>query len=160
MGDPELHEDVRALAFLVGTWRGRGAGSYPTIEDFLYEEEIRIEHAGDAYLTHLQRSWSNEDGSAIHLERGFIRPGADGEVELTLAHPLGLTEIAHGTVEGTSLVFTTDTGGMGRTRTGMEVTGLIRRYAVSGDELTYEVDMATGRTPMTRHLAAILRRQP
>jgi hypothetical protein len=40
----------------------------------------------------------------------------------------------------------------------MDVTGLERRYRVEGDVLSYEVDMATSATPMTRHLTADLRR--
>ncbi len=118
----------------------------------------RSAHVGDTYLTYAQRSWSADDGAAIHLERGFVRPGADGEVELALAHPIGVTEIAHGLVRGTAVSFVTDGASVGRTRTGLGVTGLRRRYQVDGDVLTYELDMATDRTPMTRHLAATLRR--
>jgi hypothetical protein len=50
------------------------------------------------------------------------------------------------------------TGTIGRTSTGMDVVGLVRRYRVEGDSLRYEIDMATGSTPMTRHLAAELHR--
>jgi hypothetical protein len=159
MVDPDLHDGVRPLAFLIGAWRGRGSGGFPTIEDFTYEEEIQVEDVGDTYLPYLQRSWA-PDGSPIHLERGFLRPGADGEVELTLAHPLGLTEVAHGVPDGGSITFTSDASGIGRTRTGLDVIGLVRRYRVDGDELSYQVEMATERTPMTLHLSAVLRRQP
>jgi hypothetical protein len=155
-----LHDDVRPLAFLVGTWRGSGRGSYPTIEDFAYEEEIEIDHVGDSYLTFLQRSWSADDGAAIHLERGFLRPGTDGEWELTLAHPIGVTEVAHGRLEGSALTLAAERAGIGRTRTGLEVTSLERRYVVDGDRMTYQVDMATERTPITLHLEASLRRAP
>jgi len=150
--------DLQHLAFLLGTWRGRGEGSYPTIEDFTYEEEITIDHAGDTYLTYLQRSWSPQDGAAIHLERGFIRPGESGEVELTLAHPLGLTEIGHGTLSGSTLTFTTEPGAVGRSHTGSDVAAVARRYRVEGDRLSYEVHMAAGGTPMTSHLRAHLER--
>ena len=47
---------------------------------------------------------------------------------------------------------------IGRTRTGDDVTRLLRRYRVSGDTLTYELDMATERTPLTWHIAATLER--
>jgi hypothetical protein len=152
-----LHEDVLPLAFLLGTWRGEGSGGYPTIEPFEYGEAIAFDHVGDAYLTYVQRSWSPE-GEAVHLERGFLRPGAGGEWELTLAHPLGLTEVAHGRLEGTSLEFATEDGGIARTRTGLDVTGIRRRYLVDGDVLTYSLDMATERTPYAVHLEASLRR--
>ena len=152
-------EGFAGLAFLLGTWKGSGEGEYPTIAPFDYEEEIVVEDVGDTFLVYTQRSWS-EDGAPIHLERGFLRPGADGEVELTLAHPLGLVEVAHGQPDGARVTFETTDGGVGRTRTGSDVTGVVRRYAVDGDTLSYEVDMATERTEMSIHLRGALRRQP
>jgi hypothetical protein len=153
-------EELAELTFLLGIWRGSGDGEYPTIDPFAYEEEIRIEDVGDTFLPYTQRSWSAADGAPIHLERGFLRPGADREVELTLAHPLGLVEVAHGRIDGSRVTFATEDGGVGRTHTGSDVTGVVRRYVVDGDTLSYEVDMATERTDMTIHLRGALRRQP
>lgn len=160
--DGSLHPDVEDLAFLLGTWRGTGRGEYPTIDPFDYEEEIVVEHGGDAWLAYLQTSRDPVSGSALHWERGFLRPGAaPGTVELLLAHPIGVVEVAHGSHDATSMRTATDDPGLvGRTRTGSDVTGLVRRYLVRDDELSYEIDMATERTPMTRHLVATLRRQP
>jgi hypothetical protein len=154
----DLHPDVAALSFLLGTWHGEGLGEYPTIEPFGYGEEVSFEHVGDAYLVYGERSWLLEDGSPLHMERGFLRPGAHGTLELTLAHPLGLTEISEGTLDGTAMALTTTAGGIGRATTGLAVTGLARRYHVDGPTLVYEIDMATEDTAMTRHLAAVLRR--
>jgi hypothetical protein len=151
-----LHADVAHLAFLLGTWRGRGRGEYPTIEAFDYEEEVRFEHVGDDYLFYTQRSWSPEDGAPIHFERGFLRPGGERRVELTVAHVIGLTEVAEGRADGAG--FEVATTVIGRTATGMDVNGLERRYRVDGEVLSYEVDMATGATPLRRHLTAELRR--
>ena len=93
---PELHDDVASLAFLLGTWSGEGTGSYPTIEPFAYRETLRFDHVGEPYLLYVQESWSHE-GEPVHFERGFLRPGAgNGDVELVLAHPIGVTEITHG----------------------------------------------------------------
>ena len=47
---------------------------------------------------------------------------------------------------------------VGRTATGMCVVGVERRYRIDGDEITYELDMATETTPMIRHLSGRLRR--
>ena len=157
MDVPALHDDLALLAFLLGTWEGDGDGGYPTIDPFPYRESIEIAHVGDAYLTLIQSSWSR-DGAAIHLERGFIRPGADGEAELTLAHPLGLVEVAHGRPVGSSINFVAGPGDVGRTHTGLDVVGLERRYRVEGDVMSYEVDMATERTAMTIHLRGRLHR--
>ncbi|MFN8233897.1 MAG: FABP family protein [Actinomycetota bacterium] len=151
-----LHEDLAPLAFLLGTWRGEGEGGYPTMEPFRYGEEIAFGHVGDRFLVYEQRSWSAADGTPLHLERGFLRPGRPGRIELTLAHPLGLTEIAEGDLDGTG--FTVATGTMGRTSTGSAVWAVRRRYTIAGDELVYELHMEMDRIPMSRHLRAKLRR--
>ena len=92
-----MHPDLAALSFLLGTWRGSGRGEYPTIDPFPYDEEVVVEHVGEPFLLYRQSSWSPDDRAPLHLERGFLRPGSSpGEVELCLAHPIGLTEIAHG----------------------------------------------------------------
>ena len=153
---PDLHPDLAPLAFLLGTWRGTGTGGYPTIDPFAYEEELRFEHVGDAFLLYSQRSWAPADGAPIHLERGFLRPGADGRIELTLAHPLGLTEVSEGPLDGSR--FTLTSTSIGRTATGMDVVAVVRHYAVDDDVLSYASDMKTERTEMARHLAAELRR--
>jgi hypothetical protein len=154
----ELHDDVASLAFLLGTWSGEGTGSYPTIEPFSYRETLRFDHVGEPYLLYVQESWSPL-GEPVHFERGFLRPGADpGDVELVLAHPIGVTEIAYGRLDDGDLRMSAKNATIGRSATGSDVQGLERRYRVDGDALTYELDMAAGTTPMTLHLAASLRR--
>jgi THAP4-like, heme-binding beta-barrel domain len=152
---PQPHPDVEPLAFLLGTWRGGGVGGYPTMEPFRYGEEMTFEHVGDPFLLYAQRSWA-DDGAPLHLERGFLRPGGSGRVELTLAHPLGLTEVAEGELEGTDLRLASRS--VGRTATGSPVAAVRRRYRARGDELTYELDLELDAVPMTRHLQATLRR--
>ena len=153
----EPHPDLEPLRFLLGTWRGEGAGGYPTIGSFTYGEEMHFEDVGDRYLLYRQSSWTLGGGEPVHFERGFLRPGMDvGSVELTLAHPLGLAEVGEGRVDATTMSIESDR--VTRTGTGDAVTALRRRYVVRGDVLTYEIDMAMDETAMTRHLAAELRR--
>lgn len=154
--EPTLHPDVTQLAFLLGTWRGEGEGGFPTVDPFRYGEELTFEHVGDPFLVYAQRSWSTADEAPLHFERGFLRPGPGGRVELTLAHPLGLTEIAEGALLGTALAL--DSSHVGRTGTGSAVRAVRRAYRVDGDELTYELDMEMDAVPMTPHLRATLRR--
>jgi hypothetical protein len=162
--EPDVHPDLTALSFLLGTWRGSGRGEYPTIEPFSYDEEVVVEHVGEPFLLYRQSSWSVDEREPLHLERGFLRPGPGpgrGEVELCLAHPIGLTEIAHGGVDGSTLELSTDRDGVvGRTRTGLKVAALSRTYRVGGGRLSYELFMATERTPNTLHLRGELRRAP
>ena len=109
----KMHADLLPLGFLLGTWRGGGTGEYPTIEPFEYEEEMRFEHVGDAFLLYEQSSWSPADRAPIHFERGFLRPGGDGRIELVLAHPIGLTEVSEGPLVGTTFELTSSTAATG-----------------------------------------------
>lgn len=156
--EAQRHSDIEPLAFLLGTWRGEGRGEYATIEPFTYAEEITFEHVGEPWLAYSQKSWSPDDGAPHHLERGFLRVAEAGGVELILAHPIGVAEVAHGQLDGTSLELVAGGENVVRTVTGLDVIGLVRRYKVDGDLLAYELDMATSSTPMSRHLSAELRR--
>lgn len=154
--EPALHPDVEPLAFLLGTWRGEGEGEWPRGEPFRYGEEMTFEHVGDAFLLYAQRSWMLEDGSPLHFERGFLRPAEPGRVELVLAHPLGIAEVAEGTVEGTVIDVASTTVAV--TTTGSPVTELRRHLEVRGDRLSYGLDMAMREVASMRHLAAELSR--
>ncbi len=156
MPAPDVHADLEPLSFLLGAWHGGGDGEFPTIGAFRYGEEMVFEHVGDPFLLYSQRSWLEAHEAPLHFERGFVRPAAPGRVELVLAHPLGLTEVAEGTLEGT--VMTTASTAMGRTTTGDPVIELVRRWRVDGDRLSVELDMATEMTPLARHLTGELRR--
>lgn len=153
VAEAPLHADVAPLAFLLGTWEGRGEGEYPTIDPFPYEERIEIGHVGDAYLTVVETSWA-PDGAAVHLERGFILPGTDGEVELVLAHPIGVTEVAVGTVEAG--VIELRSIAVSLTPTASPVTELRRRIEARGDELSFELHMAMEGVELLSHVRSRL----
>ena len=153
-----MHPDLEHLTFLVGTWRGTGRGEYATIDAFDYGEEMTFSFHGEPWLAYEQRAWSAGDETVLHMERGFVRPAPGGAVELVLAHPIGVVEVAHGSVSGGVLEVATAAGSVGRSHTGLAVIGLVRRYRVSGDAMGYRIDMATETTPMAVHLTAELRR--
>jgi hypothetical protein len=153
-----LHPELAPLAFLVGTWRGDGAGEYPTLEPFAYLEELLFEHVGDPFLLYAQRSFARSDGAPLHFERGFVRLAGVDAVEVTVASPLGLAEVAHGRVQGSALELATDPGTVVRTHTGSAVTGVARHYRVEGDVMRYTLDMSMDATPMSLHLTGELRR--
>jgi hypothetical protein len=153
---PALHEQLRPLAFLLGSWLGEGQGEWDGGDPFRYGEQMVFEHVGEPYLLYMQRSWDLGDRTAIHLERGFFRPAGQGRVEAALAHPLGIVEAAEGTLhEGVlDMVATT----VGRTSTGSPATELRRRIEVRDGTLRYELWMATEHVPLARHLRGELQR--
>ena len=131
MDTPGLPPELEPLAFLLGDWAGEGEGVYPTIEPFGYHEEIRFWHVGKPFLAYTQRTRHAEDGRPLHAETGYLRPvGADG-VELVLAHPTGVAEVAAGTVVGTRIDLATTTVAL--TATAKEVTAVERTIDVDGD---------------------------
>jgi THAP4-like, heme-binding beta-barrel domain len=151
-----LHEDLEPLAFLLGTWRGEGRGEYATIESFDYREEVRFWHADKPVLGYSLRSWGTPSEAAMHSESGFWRPGAGGTLEVALAHPLGVAEIAEGTVSDTSIRLSSAL--VARTTTGAPVTAVERRYDLVEDVLEYELLMATDEVELSLHLRGRLRR--
>ena len=157
---PDLHPGIAVLAPLLGTWTGRGAGEYPTIEPFDYLEEVTFAHTGKPFLTYTQRTRSS-DGQPMHAETGYLRVPSPGRIELVIAHPTGVTEIDEGTLsaDGDSLDIDAASTSVGLTGSAKEVTALSRSMRIRGAELKYTLLMGAVGVPLVRHLEATLHRQ-
>lgn len=156
MEAPPLHDALRPLAFLLGTWRGEGAGKYPGIDDFEYGEETRFWHYGRPVLAYSQRTWALSSGAPMHSEMGFWRPAGEG-IEVALSHAFGITEILTGTVDGGRV--TLRSTGLHSAPTAKVVEAVGRTFEVSGETLRYDVEMAFGEHELQPHLRAELHLQ-
>lgn len=158
--DEVLHADVAPLGCLLGTWSGEGEGSYPTIDPFAYREEVVFSHAGKPFLAYRQSTVRLDTGMPSHAEVGYLRGVGDGRVELVLAHPTGVAEVAEGdaVVEGDGVRLQLRSTSVTRTATAKEVRSVERTVTVTGDLLRYELAMGAVGQPHQHHLSAELRR--
>ena len=157
LSNTPVHPAVEPLAFLLGRWHGEGKGEYPTIEPFLYGEEIEFSHNGRPFLFYQQRTWNPADGYPLHSEAGYFRPVAEGRIELVLSQPSGITEILAGTISGQRIDLTSTVVGV--SPTAKEVSAVKRAISVVGTTLSYQLDMAAVDQEMSIHLLADLEKQ-
>ena len=157
----ELHPLCLPLAPLLGTWRGPGEGSYPTIDDFAYTEELVFGHMGKPFLSMVQRSHHRSTGAPLHAEAGYLRALADDVVELTVAQPSGIVEVDVGSVTPTldGLVVELESARVGLTPTAKSVTAVRRRLSLAGPTLVSELWMAAvGEADLIHHLRSEMSR--
>jgi hypothetical protein len=148
-----LHPSLQPLAGLLGTWVGEGRGSYPTVDEFAYTEQVTVSHVGKPFLAYAQRTWSTDDGRPLHAETGYWRCGPGGALELVVAHPTGHLEMALGAVGAEEpSVIELKSSTVAGTPTAKDVLEVHRRITVDGDRWRYELDMAAVGQPLGAHL--------
>jgi hypothetical protein len=154
------HPALAPLRFLLGRWEGAGVVGYPTIESARFGQEITFSHNGKPFLIYSSRTWllgeEGEIGRPLAMETGFWRPQPNGELEVLLVHPTGISEIYLGQVTGTKIEMATDA--VVRTSTAKEVTAGRRLYGLVGTDLAYAYDMAAVGQPLQPHASAQLKR--
>ena len=144
------------LAGLAATWRGTGAGEYPTITPFTYEEDLVVAPVPGRPLAHWRSTTRDAaTGEPRHAESGFLRATPAG-VELVVAHGFGIVEVATGTFDGAALVLRSD--GLLGTPSAKSVAAVERRYELAGTTMRYTIAMAAVGVPLTHHLRAELHR--
>ncbi len=155
---PPVHPDIAHLSNLIGTWRGTGAGEYPTIESFRYVEEVTIGHVGKPFLAYSQKTRHAETDHPLHAEQGYFRPVGLDQLELVVAQPSGIVEVHEGTIDGGEIELASVI--VATSSTAKEVTTVRRCLTVDGDTMRYEVDMGAVGQPLQHHLRAELSRVP
>ena len=175
---PPLHPACEPLAALLGVWRGRGHGDYPTIEPFEYLEEISFAHMGKPFFTYSQKTRDAQTNQPLHGESGYWRPVSPGSLEVVLAHVTGVTEITEGSfgqpADASGAAGAAGHGPLrielhstviGLASTAQQVAQLKRVFMLQPAtdaepaKLSYSLDMAAVNQPLQFHLAAELRRQ-
>lgn len=151
---PQLHADLAPLSFLLGTWRGRGEGHYPTIEPFEYLEEISFSHVGKPFIAYTQRTRHAMTDLPLHAEAGYFRPTGSATFEFIVVQPSGIVEMHGGSIDGQRL--TLDTSSVLTTPTAKSVTQVRRIIEVEAATLTYDLSMAAVGLPLQHHLHATL----
>src|SRR5688500_10826621 len=138
----ETADPFARIAWLEGIWVGEGRGSYPTISDFAYREEVSFTRprADRPFLSYSQRTTLVPDDTPSHAETGYLRATPQGRVELVVVQPTGIAEVHDGTVHGGRIELATV--GVARTPTAKEITEVHRVLERRGDDLWYQIAMA------------------
>jgi hypothetical protein len=156
-----LHPDLIPLAWLVGTWRGKGRGEYPNVPSFQFAQEISFNHDGRAFLNYFSRSWiideNDEIVRAAASEVGFWRIKEKNVLEVLLAHNIGIAEGWVGLVQGAKIQLEMDQGYS--SPSAKIVTAGSRLYGLVEGELFTSYDMAAQGQTLQAHLWSSLERQ-
>jgi hypothetical protein len=156
-----LHPDLMPLAWLVGTWRGKGRGEFPNVEGFQFAQEVSFNHDGRAFLNYFSRSWIIDENDEIvrpaASEVGFWRIKEKNVLEVLLAHNTGIAEGWVGLVQGAKIQLAMDQGYS--SPTAKIVTAGSRLYGLVEGELFTSYDMAAQGQTLQAHLWSSLERQ-
>ena len=156
-----LHPDLNPLAWMVGTWRGKGRGDYPTIDSFEFAQEVVFNHDGRPFLSYYSRSWIlDSEGEILRpggSETGFWRIKPGNVLEVVLAHNTGIAEGWVGTFDGPKIQLVLDQGYSAPTA--KIVTEGARLYGLVAGELFFAYDMATNSQELQAHIWSSLERQ-
>ena len=156
-----LHPDLNPLAWMVGTWRGKGRGEYPTIEPFEFIQEVVFNHDGRPFLNYFSRSWIiDAQGEIIRpggSEVGFWRPKPNKVLEVVLAHNTGISEGWVGVHDGQKIQLAMDQGYSAPSA--KIVTAGSRLYGLVEGQLFYAYDMAAEGQTLQAHIWSSMERQ-
>ncbi|MBM45913.1 MAG: fatty acid-binding-like protein [Acidimicrobiaceae bacterium] len=157
---PTLHEACQPLSVIIGEWHGSGAGQYPGIAEFEYQEQIIVSHVGKPFLTYSQKTKNSSDGQPLHSEQGFLRIIDDKNLEMVVAQPTGIVEVHSGFYASNpnSCVMDLHSTHVAVTATAKPVEQVHRLLRIADDTMTYDLSIAAVGKPIQQHLKASLER--
>ena len=156
-----LHEDLYPLAWLVGTWRGKGRGEYPGITPFQFAHEVTFNHDGRDFLNYYSRTWvideNNEIISPFDSEVGFWRTKPKNVLEVVLANSNGNGEGWLGIHQGPKIQLAFDKGYA--SPSGTSIVEGSRLYGLVEGQLFFAFDKGTEDKELQAYLWSTLERQ-
>lgn len=153
-----MHHSLEPVAAIIGTWRGPGTASYPTIASYQYEDELVFADHGWPFLFFSQLSTIG--GKPTHTETGYFRLPQPRTLEVMFALPFGQAEAGSGSctvAEDGAVTLTSDCPVL-CTPSATAVRRIVRRYHLHQDTLCYEVLMEAVQQELAIHLVANLTR--
>jgi hypothetical protein len=156
-----LHADLNPLAWMIGTWRGKGRGEYDGVEPFEFAQEVVFNHDGRNFMSYYSRSWIlDSNGDIIRpgaSETGFWRVKEGNVLEVLISHNIGITEGWLGRFDGPKIQLAMDASYS--TPTAKQIDDGSRLYGLVEGELFFAYDMAWNNKPLQAHLWSTLERQ-
>ena len=156
-----LHQDLYPLAWLVGTWRGKGRGEHTKSEAFEFAQEVAFNHDGRNFLNYYSRTWIlDNDGEIVKpgsSEVGFWRPRPNNTLEVLLTHSYGVNEGWVGIHDGPKIQLAFDRAYSAPSAP--EVSGGHRLYGLVEGELFMAYDMEVPGQELQPHIWSTLERQ-
>ncbi|MDC8004692.1 heme-binding beta-barrel domain-containing protein [Aureisphaera galaxeae] len=147
---------------LQGQWMGKGAGSFPTIASFQFEERTSFMHFGnEPFLRFEQRTWSRspKEIKVLHWELGFIVALSEAETRLYTTHMNGRMEVCHGICkeEGDAVQFIFESESLRNEEGLAQALKSKRIFTVTGNSLNCRMEMSTSQVEeMTHHFQSNL----
>ena len=155
-----LHPELMPLAWLIGTWRGKGRGAYPNVSGFQFAQEVSFNHDGRDFLNYFSRSWIIDENDEIvrpaASEVGFWRVKKNNVIEVLLAHNTGVAEGWVGIVKGAKIQLEMDQGYS--SPSAKIVTAGSRLYGLVEGELFTSYDMSAQGQTIQAHIWSSLTR--
>ncbi|MBO1753366.1 FABP family protein [Actinotalea sp. BY-33] len=175
-----LAPEVYPLAWLVGTWRGKGVVVYPNIPETAVTQEVVVDHDGGPYLRWSSTLWlapdavpdptTGDDAAEAEprvwgTEQGYWRipperpadvPQDRHPVELMLVDPAGHLSLYAGIVGNGRIDLASDL--IARTPDAAEVSAATRLYGFVQGELMWTWDLAAFGEPLQSYASARLTR--
>lgn len=159
--DARLQGELLGVAWMIGHWEGAGHSRQPSGEDQQFAVTLDFAENGGNYLHHIMQWFTTDEVGrpvkSLGMETGFWRPKPDGDIEVVIAHPLGIAEVYLGKIEGAKIEMRTDV--VARTITAeTPVTGGHRLYGNVDSDLMFALDRGTSDHEMQPYLWARLTR--